>query len=290
MYTYENNKASKEKTQSDNKTHKKLHTQPTVIQKYSDILSLHKSIGNKGVMQLMGENPTNTKIDTDTIIQGIIQRVKATPKPKKKPTSTTKKAKKTTIPIGKAITKPTKPTVTFGKLTKWDTATEMKATGLNLSNMETGSSPKVYPKDWEGDNGFAVGIGKTSHDFIRGHLLNEKIGGKGVHKNLAPLTRSANKKHESDVESEVKDEILNNKHTVDYHVKAVYSNNTSLTNDINTEVNKIPMNDYYKNTNGQRDTYISQAIPEKFKCSWSVKDNKGKKVKSKQTEDIDNKL
>jgi hypothetical protein len=40
--------------------------------------------------------------------------------------------------------------------------------------------------------------------YVRGHLLNEKLGGKGVVPNLTPITRSANGAHERNVESKLK--------------------------------------------------------------------------------------
>ncbi|UZO81756.1 DUF4157 domain-containing protein [Aquimarina sp. ERC-38] len=49
--------------------------------------------------------------------------------------------------------------------------------------------------------------GKGSY-YIRGHLLSEKLHGTGSDwKNLTPLSRSGNRKHESDVESQIKNAI-----------------------------------------------------------------------------------
>lgn len=45
--------------------------------------------------------------------------------------------------------------------------------------------------------------------YIRGHLLNDSLGGPGLEQNMFPITERANKDHESYVESTVKDWVNN---------------------------------------------------------------------------------
>ena len=62
---------------------------------------------------------------------------------------------------------------------------------------------------------------KTSSEekYIRGHLLNEKLGGLGVAENMFPLTGNANKNHLTFVESDVKSWVENPKNSATYEVK-----------------------------------------------------------------------
>lgn len=54
--------------------------------------------------------------------------------------------------------------------------------------------------------------------YIRGHLLNDNVGGPGTAVNLFPITHNANMKHESEVESKVKDWVNNEHYWVYYEV------------------------------------------------------------------------
>ena len=55
--------------------------------------------------------------------------------------------------------------------------------------------------------------------YIRGHLLNDSLGGPGLEQNMFPITERANKDHESYVESTVKDWVNNLGYFVYYHVE-----------------------------------------------------------------------
>lgn len=54
--------------------------------------------------------------------------------------------------------------------------------------------------------------------YIRGHLLNDNVGGPGEDYNLFPITGNANKEHEQKIESRVKDWVNNKKQWVKYEV------------------------------------------------------------------------
>jgi len=59
--------------------------------------------------------------------------------------------------------------------------------------------------------------------YIRGHLLNANLGGRGdMIKNLTPLTSSANGLHKNRAESDVKNLVLNDKKIIRYFVTANY--------------------------------------------------------------------
>ncbi len=62
----------------------------------------------------------------------------------------------------------------------------------------------------------------TSYFYVKGHLLNEKLGGKGTYDNLTPLTYKANPEHERLVESKVK-EAVESGSVVSYTVQAIYT-------------------------------------------------------------------
>ena len=55
--------------------------------------------------------------------------------------------------------------------------------------------------------------------YVRGHLLNDNVGGPGEEKNLFPITGYANQEHERSIESDVKDWVNNKKQWVKYTVK-----------------------------------------------------------------------
>jgi hypothetical protein len=57
--------------------------------------------------------------------------------------------------------------------------------------------------------------------FIRGHLLNDNLGGPGVDFNLYPITADANKQHHDRIEKPVKEWVNDEKQWVKYEVFAV---------------------------------------------------------------------
>ena len=57
--------------------------------------------------------------------------------------------------------------------------------------------------------------------YVKGHMLNENIGGKGVWQNLTPLSREGNSSHEGMVESLVK-AAFNSGAVIEYNVTAAY--------------------------------------------------------------------
>ena len=56
---------------------------------------------------------------------------------------------------------------------------------------------------------------------MRGHLLNEHLGGPGTKENLTPITKAANSRHHKEVEKLVKAAKKTNK-MLAYSVRAIY--------------------------------------------------------------------
>ncbi len=82
----------------------------------------------------------------------------------------------------------------FGSWAKRDRITN--ATGA--ASLPGGSAPSESNEHWE-----ALRRRKRGNYYVRGHLLNEKLGGPGEMRNLTPLTRSANTRHWTRFESEL---------------------------------------------------------------------------------------
>lgn len=89
----------------------------------------------------------------------------------------------------------------------------------------------------------------NENKYIRGHLLNDNLGGPGVDTNLFPITANANKQHEQKIESQVKNWVNDRKQWVKYEV-----NVSNITGDLSKK--KI------------KDNYVNAS----FDCKASVLD------------------
>ncbi|HRK26907.1 MAG TPA: DNA/RNA non-specific endonuclease [Chitinophagales bacterium] len=98
-------------------------------------------------------------------------------------------------------------------------ATSMTAWILSKKNI-VGSPPRASTKLWKKVKKKKFKKSGATR-FVRGHLLNEWFGGPGDPYNLTPITRTANKKHVSDVENPIWDG-LNEGKVYYYKVKVVY--------------------------------------------------------------------
>jgi hypothetical protein len=82
---------------------------------------------------------------------------------------------------------------------------------------DSGSSPSGSPGVWDSIRPDALkrdGVGL----YVRGHLLNQQLGGPGSEANLTPITYSANSNHLHSVEKRLKDLVNVNKKIVHYEV------------------------------------------------------------------------
>lgn len=89
------------------------------------------------------------------------------------------------------------------------------------------------------------------YKYIKGHLLNDNVGGPGEDFNLFPITAEANKKHELNIEHDVKDWVNNKKHWVRYSVDVI---------DVTSRLDQPNVQDNFINC--------------KFKCNANVLDDK----------------
>ena len=106
-----------------------------------------------------------------------------------------------------------------------------------IDNTHFGTAVGSRPTDWEK---FTRLVGPDAvTDFVQGHLINQKIGGQGIAKNLTPLTSSANAVHSTSVEEPIKRWLEKDPtakgytHLVDYKVTPQYGGaNPALKTDL----------------------------------------------------------
>lgn len=91
--------------------------------------------------------------------------------------------------------------------------------------------------------------------YIRGHLLNDRVGGAGESKNLFPITAAANRLHEQRIESKVKQWVNSDRYWVYYKVSV--------------SVREVEIDDPAKIT--------SNKVNASFACEASVFDMRGRK-------------
>lgn len=94
-----------------------------------------------------------------------------------------------------------------------------RATAKVLSANPTGGSrPSDKPSIWS-----KLGKLIRRKNYVRGHLMNQDLGGEGISKNLTPITKKTNSRHYHQVEKEIKQKINAEKKVVFYQVKAIYT-------------------------------------------------------------------
>ncbi len=109
--------------------------------------------------------------------------------------------------------------------------------------------------------------------YVKGHMLNDNIGGKGVWENLTPLSREGNSNHEGNVESLVK-AAYNSGAIVEYNVTAEYgygNNAASIPADDPKRDEKLKIIAEEKN------------VPTKLKCDAWILEKKGDAFERKQS-------
>jgi hypothetical protein len=104
--------------------------------------------------------------------------------------------------------------------------------------------------------------------YVRGHLLNENLGGMGTWKNLTPLSRETNHQHESQVESLVK-AAVDSGAVVQYSVAVVPASRI----DSQSIINSLP-DDSQKATKEQI-IRAEEAVPEALDCQAYIMNKNG---------------
>jgi hypothetical protein len=115
----------------------------------------------------------------------------------------------------------------------------MEAECLTRNKINKGSEPTTAQHETYDILNQRRGEGGASY-YIRGHLLNEKLGGKGVWENMTPLSRPGNSEHEARLESLVK-AAVDSGAIIQYYVKPVYgsrSDKDSLKAEIEKDTSK----------------------------------------------------
>ncbi|MES2554638.1 MAG: hypothetical protein V4604_00730 [Bacteroidota bacterium] len=206
---------------------------------------------------------------------------------------------------GKLDGKQTNVTWKTGTLGGDTVGVEMEATLLGPDHPQ-GTPPKSgaqkklmnqLPTDPKNDN---------EDKYIRGHLLNDNLGGLGEPENMFPITANANKAHEKVIESKVKQWVNEDKQWVYYHVKvkdvknklkqgyvnAVFDCEASVLDDFNNPINTIKADivseykkvkvtdDAYAEDNGEREDIGTDAMDHVPLLS------KSKKVREKLSDEI----
>jgi hypothetical protein len=125
----------------------------------------------------------------------------------------------TALLFGSAVPDSGKPV--WGGVSSVGFGTSMSAVGLTQKHVEGTPPTQAYNATYAALNERRA-MGSTASYYIKGHLLNEKLGGPGAWNNLTPLSRSGNALHETQVESTVKRSI-DLPATVEYAVTAAYA-------------------------------------------------------------------
>ncbi|MES2649713.1 MAG: DUF4157 domain-containing protein [Bacteroidota bacterium] len=151
-------------------------------------------------------------------------------------------------------------------------AITMNAKKLNKKQTLKGSPPTA-------SNTASYGVLNTRRQsasasyYVKGHMLNDNIGGKGVWENLTPLSREGNSNHEGNVESLVK-AAYNSGAIVEYNVTAEYGygNNAAV----------IPADDPKRE---QKLKIIEEEkhVPTQLKCDAWIMEKKGDVFEQKQS-------
>lgn len=145
---------------------------------------------------------------------------------------------------------------------------------LATNDIRPGTDPSAVNNLWNDLNLRQSGEGSY---YVRGHLLNEKLGGSGsIWENLTPLSRSGNSQHESRAESIIKPKPGEIPRYFLYVVTPTYgrTTNTALIAQINSPANADPPTIKAAKT---RIVRAEASVPTNMTCSITELDEGGKK-------------
>ena len=109
----------------------------------------------------------------------------------------------------------------WGGLNSAGFATSMSVKPLTQKHVEGTPPTKANNTVYAALNERRAEAGSPASYYIKGHLLNQNLGGPGDWDNLTPLSRSGNAQHETQVESTIKRSV-DLPGSVEYSVKPVY--------------------------------------------------------------------
>ncbi|MBW4501601.1 MAG: DUF4157 domain-containing protein [Scytonema hyalinum WJT4-NPBG1] len=113
----------------------------------------------------------------------------------------------------------------------------MKAEVLTRVKVGTGSAPTQAKHHIYDILNKRRDQGGSASYYVRGHLLNEKLGGEGKWENMTPLSRTGNGEHEAQFESIVK-AAVNSGAIMEYHVTPIYQPRSDQSS-LKKEVDKL---------------------------------------------------
>ena len=127
-------------------------------------------------------------------------------------------------------------------------------------------------------------------DYIRGHLLNEQLGGPGEIRNLYPITRSANATHASQIERYVKKWVNEDRYWVRYSVEVTGSNTLQRRGerryvDASLDVSASVLNTDLTPMRGVQTT-ITSAFEQRAEVSTEIDESTIRKVEEEFPEDL----
>ncbi|NEO40247.1 MAG: DUF4157 domain-containing protein [Moorea sp. SIOASIH] len=162
---------------------------------------------------------------------------------------------------------PTQPTsvVEYGGLTSEGGATWMEAKVLSKNRVE-GDKPKDIPNIWENAR-------RRKNTYVRGHLLNENLGGPGRAYNLSPITDFTNKQHLKFVEKHVKKAVLDKNEVVKYRVDVNYVKHPDRSSQkvIEARLNNGTSEDITKDKMKLEIMKFEQEkLPRSFETKWAI--------------------
>ena len=155
--------------------------------------------------------------------------------------------------------------IEYGSLTSDGGATFMNAKILSTNNSE-GSEPEDKPLIW-------TQATRRPNVYVRGHLLNDNIGGPGKSYNLAPITDFTNKQHLNFIEKYVKKAVTVEKKVVRYRVEIIYSehpNRSSQTGIQNRLNNKTSLDKEKDKRKLEIMKYEQENLPRAFSNEWAI--------------------
>ncbi len=153
--------------------------------------------------------------------------------------------------------------IQYGSLTSQGGATMMNASVLS-KNTPKGSDVGDYATIWDKAN-------RRQWANVQGHLLNQKLGGPGRSFNLAPITRSANKQHQLQVEDPIKDAVGQDQ-VVRYRVDVVYGKHPTRTTQqqIADRLAAGSPNEIEDKTKLEIMEHEQNYLPQGFQCEWGI--------------------
>jgi len=173
----------------------------------------------------------------------------------------------------------------YGPTTDRGFGTSVEAPLLGKDIVGTGSTTASAPPNENWEKLRKRKKGKSSY-FVRGHLLNHHLGGKGEWKNLTPLTRSANATMSHSFEEHAKEAVEKNHKFINYIVTANYSGSS---HPLENEVQELRESGNPEDGNLADVIEVERDIPSKLEVAANVLNHSGDSGKYEKGESLEEK-